>query len=71
MLTLKISEDDADNIFEILHALLDRAKENGDAVVLSYAAPVIVAFGTALINAKGKPKHRNTLLKFKKTSKFN
>lgn len=70
---LELDESVADDIFEIFQELISRAKENHDDTVLSYSAPIFIAFGKALIQAKkkvGKP-CRYTLPKFKNDRSFN
>ena len=62
MLNLEIEHAIAEEVFEILQELINRAKENGDYNVIAYIAPILVKYGQAYINAKPGPKKRNRLL---------
>lgn len=62
MLKLKLEEVIADEIFEVLQELINRAKENKEPIIISYIAPLLVKYGQALIEAKPKQKRSSPLL---------
>ena len=55
-LKIELEDTDADDVFEILQELVNRAKEAQDDVVLVFIIPRLMRYGEALINAKRKAK---------------
>ncbi len=67
---LEIEDHIAEELFELLQELINRAKENGETVVISYVAPLLVMYGKAYIAALDMPKSRKKLLSTKFVRKY-
>jgi len=68
---VRIEEQLADDLFQLLGELVDRAKENRDDIVMKYVAELQIQLGHELVRAKGGKNRKYTLPNVKNLRQLN